>query len=251
MPDINNLDYSPSPIYEVPQNEAQIQANRFDFISGDSPDTNLPVITIVSPIIGSTILKSTSLVIDVTDNLGLLVDVSISAELTSLPAEESVYSNSTFSNAYNASVRVGITNGFRFTINRNVGWPSSPTVKIVAIDTAGNKATGSYSWVITGADSPTVTVISPTVGSTITPTTPVVADVVDNIALRRVMLFASFEDYKVKEVIFDGSTFSSNYTLSSRIPITGGYQYTLLRDDGWPSEFTLTVNAIDTTGNEA
>lgn len=36
------------------------------------------------------------------------------------------------------SVRVAITNGFRYTMRRGFGWTSPPTLRVWAVDSAGN-----------------------------------------------------------------------------------------------------------------
>lgn len=36
------------------------------------------------------------------------------------------------------SVRVAITNGFRYTMRRSFGWTSPPTLRVWAVDSAGN-----------------------------------------------------------------------------------------------------------------
>jgi hypothetical protein len=76
--------------------------------------------------------------------------------------------------------------------------------------------------------------------------------VTDDVALRFVGVLVSFvgEDTPPEEV-HDHNDFTSFYQgpTNTRVVIPGGYQYTLLRDGGWPSPPRLKVFAVDAAGN--
>lgn len=101
---------------------------------------------------------------------------------------------------------------------------------------------------------PTISNVTPTPNTTISRTQVVGCDVTDADGasdFRRVILAIELPN-GAKEIVHDGTAFCPPYaTSSTRSSITNGYQYSLMRDGGWPARFSLTVYAIDTTGNEA
>jgi hypothetical protein len=106
----------------------------------------------------------------------------------------------------------------------------------------------------TPGSSPTISNVTPTPNTTISRTQTVGCDVTDADGasdFRRVILAVELPN-GAKEIVHDGSAFCTPYaTSSARSSITNGYHYDIVRDGGWPSRFSLTVYAIDTTGNEA
>ena len=100
---------------------------------------------------------------------------------------------------------------------------------------------------------PTVSNFSPSVGSNVSMFETITFDVLDNQSLfRRIILVADYSTVVPDEVIHDGNSFGPNYSNGSNVrsAIAGGYRYTILRDDGWPGNITITPFAIDTSGNE-
>jgi hypothetical protein len=89
-------------------------------------------------------------------------------------------------------------------------------------------------------------------GTVINPATPLSVDVTDDTGLRRVIVVATAADGS-QDVVHDGTAFTPKYASRSvRIPITGGYRFSLLPSAGrWATAPTITVYAIDTAGNEA
>jgi len=88
--------------------------------------------------------------------------------------------------------------------------------------------------------------------------TPVVITVVGtaSVALRRSWISAAFPGIIGDEVIHNSDRFGAFYTngTNTRVSITNGYQYTILRDGGWPvGAFPLAssfaISAVDTLGN--
>lgn len=102
------------------------------------------------------------------------------------------------------------------------------------------------------AVAPVVGNFDPPQSTTINTNTPVNFDVTDDEGLfRRVIIHASFPD-GTEEVVHDGGSFRGHYQAgnSSRVIISGGYRYTLLRAGGWPGNPTIRAFAIDQAGNE-
>lgn len=101
---------------------------------------------------------------------------------------------------------------------------------------------------------PTISNVTPTPNTTISRTQAVGCDVTDadgTSDFRRVILVIKLPN-DAEEVVHNGTAFCPPYaTSSTRSSITNGYRYALTRDGGWPARFSLTVYAIDTTGNEA
>ncbi len=76
-------------------------------------------------------------------------------------------------------------------------------------------------------------------------------DVTDNSGLfSTIILHAVYAD-GIEEVVHDGTNFRGLYqTSSSRVIITDGWRYTVLRTGGWPSSpVTIRAFAVDGEGN--
>lgn len=100
---------------------------------------------------------------------------------------------------------------------------------------------------------PVVTIVSPAPSTNISGTTPLVFDVTDNGAFRRIAVRLKFTGQNW-EFVHDGDAFSPGYQANStRVAISGGFRYSVRKDGGWPVGQVprLTVYAIDTGGNEA
>lgn len=106
-----------------------------------APDPTPPVVAVVSPTVGTTIGFATPLVVNVTDNLSSFRRIVVVVQFPGLRITELAYDGEAFTTAYEGtSAVVAIANGFQFTLRRNAAWPDSPTVRVYAIDTAGNEA---------------------------------------------------------------------------------------------------------------
>ena len=69
-------------------------------------------------------------------------------------------------------------------------------------------------------------------------------------AFTSVTVLISFPLAGIYEVLYDGSAFGPNYA-GSIASILHGFAFSgVLRTGGWPAPFSLTVNAIDTAGQE-
>lgn len=98
---------------------------------------------------------------------------------------------------------------------------------------------------------PTVENITPAAGSPISSGTTLGFDVVDNVALRRVVVLARFVG-GAQDVVHDGDAFAATYARgSTRTAIAGGWRYRIRRVGGWPSSPSILPLAVDTSGNEA
>lgn len=101
---------------------------------------------------------------------------------------------------------------------------------------------------------PIVTNVTPATGVKRGSLQSVQFDVIDDIGLRRVFLYANFAVDKASEVVWNGTAFLFPYGLSSRSELVAGrsFRYVVIRQGGWPtSDLSITVNAIDTAANEA
>lgn len=110
----------------------------YTFAAAPITDVTAPVVAVVSPTEGALITPGTPLVLDITDNLGLVGTVVLIAVFAGQATQEVIYDGATFTTDYGSSLRGAITNGYRFTITRAGGWPASPTIKYVVNDTSGN-----------------------------------------------------------------------------------------------------------------
>lgn len=103
-------------------------------------DTTPPEVEITSPPPYSAILPTTPLRVRVTDGTGLR-RVMLLAEFAGSRVYEVVHDGTQFAPLYrSASVRQSIANGYQYELRRSGGWPGSPTLRVAAIDVAGNEA---------------------------------------------------------------------------------------------------------------
>ncbi len=102
-----------------------------------------PVVTVISPTPGGSLGAFDDVIVDVTD-------VDSPEPLTVLIAKfaadgkwEVIFDRTAFAPQYGASVRMSVTNGFRYTLRRQGdGWPAaSITFDAIAVDDAGGVAT--------------------------------------------------------------------------------------------------------------
>ena len=114
--------------------------------------------------------------------------------------------------------------------------------------TVGDEVTGG------GGDDPVAPVVenvTPAAGSPISSGTTLGFDVVDNVALRRVVVLARFVG-GAQDVVHDGDAFAATYApASTRTAIAGGWRYRIRRAGGWPSSPSILPLAVDTSGNVA
>ena len=104
--------------------------------SGGSGGT-APVVTF-TPLDGTPIARTDSLVAEVTDVENDITLICLSARFVGIGTEEVIWRQGRFADLYAASVETPIANGTRFTISRAGGWPDSPTLQVDSVDAAGN-----------------------------------------------------------------------------------------------------------------
>lgn len=102
-------------------------------------DSAAPVISVVSPAVGTAITSSTSLVIDVTDGVSLGIAI-LWVAFPGRLAPELIHDGDAFSAAYVGSTRTVVAGGYRYSLTRVGGWPGSPSVYAKAIDSQGNRS---------------------------------------------------------------------------------------------------------------
>jgi hypothetical protein len=97
------------------------------------------VVSNFAPPLGSALARTDPVFFDVTDNLGALRLVHLSAKFAD-GTYEVIHDGTDFAAGYaTLSTRTAITNGFRYRVRRSAGWISGPTIVPLAIDTAGNE----------------------------------------------------------------------------------------------------------------
>lgn len=102
-------------------------------------DSTAPTVTNVTPANGSSLGAGDSVQFDVTDD-GTFRKLIITAAHGGL--REVVYEESAFCAGYSErSTVAAITGGYRFVLRRFDGWRSAPTIRVHAVDTAGNEST--------------------------------------------------------------------------------------------------------------
>lgn len=223
-----------------------------DFASlGGVVDIAAPTVDSLSPSAASSILRTDALTFHVTD-AGTLASITVSVAQGSDPAEV-IHNGSAFVAPYSASsTRSSITNGYAYSVTRTGGWQrSSITLRIVAVDSAGNVTTETASFTVTNPPTgPVVDTFSPSDASSITRTTAVTYHVTDETSLGTVVVYAAQGSDPV-ETVHDGTSFLAPYAAgSTRSSISGGYSYSIVRAGGWQrSALTVTTKAVDGQGN--
>ena len=106
-----------------------------------SGDTTPPVVDNFSPPPGTPIESDTPISFDVTDDSGIFSKIFVMAIFDALGDWEVIWDGSQFSDRYLSSGRVGISGGFRYTVERTGGWPADLLVRVCAIDQCGNTDT--------------------------------------------------------------------------------------------------------------
>jgi len=218
---------------------------------GSAADTVAPVVGTFSPSAASSVARTDALTFHVTDDQDL-ASIIVSVAQGSDPAEIA-YNGSAFVAPYLASSTLNaITDGFSFSLTRTAGWQrSSITVRVTAVDTAGNVTTETASFTVTNPPpGPVIDTFSPSASSSILLTDSVSFHVTDETALASAVVLVTQGSDPV-EVAHNGSAFVGPYLASStRSVITGGYAFVLVRDAGWQrSALTVAATAVDGQGN--
>ena len=130
------IDFIDTEVYDFGQ--GSFGAENIEYIDfGASPGGSAPVVTLVSPLVGS-VESAGAVVVDVTD--ADLRRVFVVARFPSTGKEELVHQGDRFTTDFNGqSTRAPITNGFRFTLRRSGGWPASPIIEVYAFDATGRE----------------------------------------------------------------------------------------------------------------
>ena len=112
--------------------------------SGGGGDTTRPEVVYVDPIAGTQITPSTAITIDITDDSGGFANIQLRVRYPNadpvIPTE-SIYGGdelAVFETLYTSSTITPISNGFRFVLTRDGGWPSTPVFLASPIDSSGN-----------------------------------------------------------------------------------------------------------------
>lgn len=134
MADLNNFDASSSVDYGYLLSSLPI-----DFELSTVTDTTDPVVTLISPAEGTTLLPSSTVVVEVTDDTGF-GRVLLAIQFGGTGAPELVHDGDGFSTPYRGSTREAISGGWRYTLGRANGWPSAMRLDVYAIDAAGREA---------------------------------------------------------------------------------------------------------------
>lgn len=143
MPDLSNIDFTPSDVYEV--GAVFRQLGTIDYITaGQEVVSNGPTLSGWSPATGTAIGKETPISLEVqptAPNDGVAMRrVMLLASFPTLGMYEVVHDGDSFSQAYPAAlgnVRTANGFGFTFTVLRKEGWPASPRLVPVAVDVYG------------------------------------------------------------------------------------------------------------------
>lgn len=225
-----------------------------------TPTPAAPSVAAFSPAAPGPVTVTQAVDFEVTDDSTSIAELRVSVRYPALNIEEVVYNGSSFVSPYTGSV-TGIANGFDVSISRGgTGWKHDFEVRVFALDNLGNETahvTAEYDLTPPppppDTGSPTVANVLPTPGTPIEENQPVTFDVTDETGIfRRILVTVRYSNTGITEVVHDGDSFQGAYSLlSNRNPISGGFHYSIIRDEGWPGSPTLRVFAFDRAGNES
>ena len=106
---------------------------------------------------------------------------------------------------------------------------------------------------IPDAEGPIVEYLSPEAMATLLSENPIIFTVIDPTGnLNQIVVAAILHTTGVHEIVHDGVSFAQNYSsLSFRVEIAQGFEYTVRRNAGWPlgTRVSMRVWAVDTGGN--
>jgi hypothetical protein len=95
---------------------------------------------------------------------------------------------------------------------------------------------------------PTISIVAPSVGSSIGANQPIVVDVTDDAGVSLVVL--TVEQGSAHEVVWLRDAFATSYATGSlRTAIANGYRYTIRRAGGWIASPVFHAEAVDGGGN--
>lgn len=126
--------------FDRPDDEGSGSASYVRSPPATPADTTSPIVGSVVPAPGTPIASTDPLQLDVTDDSGAFRRILIAVVLGGVT--ELAHDGSSFLGNYagGSCSRTAISGGFRFVILRDGGWPSSPSIRIFAIDLSGNEA---------------------------------------------------------------------------------------------------------------
>jgi hypothetical protein len=116
-------------------------------------DTTAPVVGGFSPAVGTAVSQTQGITFTITDAAGF-GRIVVLAQFPNIKVYEVVHDGDAFSQRYPASVgnvKTAIANGFSFTVLRQEGWPASPKLVPMGVDTSGNLnpiSSVNYAWTL-------------------------------------------------------------------------------------------------------
>lgn len=208
-----------------------------------------PAVTLITPANGSTIAQPDSITIDVIDPDGDLSNVAIYENGTP------VFTAGAYQSGYLTSTKTSLGSGnFRFVVTPTAWTPGSLGIFVQAQDVRGLIGTALFNFTVSSpaTHAPAWTLVSPSNGSTIGQSDPIViesTDLDDDLA----SVLATFNVGGTDELAhgvsaLDGTAFGSLYiTSSTAAGVTHGKRYTFRRNGGW----TLGALSFDGTAVDA
>lgn len=212
-----------------------------------------PVISVTTPASGSTITRTASIAVNVTDDSGSLRYVGIWATLAN-GTTLTVWDGSAFVGAFaTSSTHVGIALGHTYTIlHDSPGWASTSVVlHIAAIDLLGAETTATASFTISNPPTaPVISAFDPLAGA-IGRTDEVSFTVTSVDGFAKVIVWADLDD-GTSVFAYNGTAFSGEVDDASTLDGTTTKAFGITYNgDGWGDDYTLHVLAVDLAGRSS
>jgi hypothetical protein len=139
--DLGNIGYIDSPVYSLNPLLPRYSGGLQLVASGAAPTPVPPVVSNVTPTPGTAITTSTPISLDVTDDANSFLRILLAVSFPD-GTKEVAFDGAGFTARYSnpANTQTSITNGYRFTVLRNGGWPDLPEITPFVIDTTGGEA---------------------------------------------------------------------------------------------------------------
>lgn len=221
---------------------------------GGPSDIVPPVISIFSPSPNSTITNTDSISFSITDDIIGPISIWVTYSDNS---SELIANNAAFTSKFSTSTAIpAAPSGYDYVLSKDDGWTDSLiTINATAVDSSGNVATASESYIVSDPiindiTPPVIGPFNPESNSTILANDSIVINIFDDSVFGSVTIWSVFNNGST-ELIASNDVFEPRYSTSSIVGTWPSvFIYNILRDDGWLTDtFTLYIKAIDAAGN--
>ncbi len=216
--------------------------------------STVPVVNGFTPSLVTVLDSEDQVQFDFTSPVGLSFLVEeISVQFADTTITEVVYSAGAFTAKYDTApnAKSNITDGHRFIILREGGWPGDISFQFILIDSDGTQsAVTSGAWALSSVPVTVVNNFDPVEDATVETHDSISFDITNGFAINTINLWVEFGG--TSETIYADGEFKGQYAASSSTtPITGGFTFAIEREDGWLDDPEIFWEVTDALNNVA